>query len=92
MEVKTAEPVKERSLNFIEEIQYEVEDWPDNYNKSARTHIAETTAGIMAGANGVAFASVPPDNGADNIMEAIRSAEDMWDDMVTGYPWGPVQT
>ncbi len=36
----------------------------------------------MAGCNAVAFASVPPDRGNDDVMTAIRGFQDCWNEMV----------
>jgi|GEM_PF-1210654 len=75
-------------LGSIADRQYELEDWPLNHNKSGHIHTAECTAALMAGCNGIAFASVPPDKGNEDVMDAVASHAAMWNEMVTvGDSW-----
>jgi len=72
----------------IPDRQYELEDFPQTYYKSAKMHITECTAAIMAGCNALAFASVPPDKGNDDVMTAIREHTAEWNDLVSvGDSW-----
>lgn len=68
--------------------QYELEDFPQTNYKSAKMHMLECTASLMAGCNAVAFASVPPDTGNDDVMDAVRDFAECWEEMVeTGDGW-----
>jgi len=69
-------------VGFIDDDQYEFENWPQTYDKSTKIQITESTLAIMSGCSGIAFASMPPDQGNDEMMEAIRTMERTWDEMV----------
>lgn len=69
-------------LRDVPSRQFESEDWPQTYNKSGFFHVLETTAAIMAGCNGVAYASIPPDQGNAYVMDAIAGYSNVWDEMV----------
>lgn len=73
--------VAHQLVNFMDvaERQYECEDWPQTYHKSAHYHILEGTAALMAGCTGTAFASIAPNDGQAYIMDELEKFGPVWD-------------
>lgn len=70
------------------QIQYEFESFPLNYNNSSRFANLQSTAGLMVGCNGIAYASLPPDMGAEYIMDGIRRMDTFWNEINDiGFKW-----